>query len=294
MTQSIQSVGIVSKPKKPELRDIVPGLRKWLQDRGVRVQLDSETAATLNDPGAGVPRSELAAEVDLLVVLGGDGTLLSAARAAQQRDLPILAVNLGSLGFLTAVTLVEMYPVLEQVLAGRHESDCRRKLMVEVHRPAGSGEDELVATYHALNDVVLNKSSLARIHDFDAYLDGEFVSTYKADGLIIATPTGSTAYSLAAGGPIITPQVDGIVITPIASHTLTNRPLVVSGNSVVEVIVRAAEENVHLTVDGQVGLALRSEDRVVCRTSPQVVHLVRPSGKTYFEVLRSKLKWGQR
>lgn len=180
------------------------------------------------------------------------------------------------------------------MLAGGNESDCRRKLVVEVRRPAGAGVDEVVATYHALNDVVLNKSSLARIHDFDAYLDGEFISTYKADGLIIATPTGSTAYSLAAGGPIVTPRVDGIVITPIASHTLTNRPLVVSGNSVIEVIVRAEEESVYLTVDGQVGLSLRNDDRIVCRTSPQVVRLVRASGKTWFEVLRSKLKWGQR
>lgn len=290
----IRTVGIISKPKKPELRDIVPGLRKWLQDRDLVVRLDRETASTLNDPDGGLPRSDLAAEADLLVVLGGDGTLLSAARAAQGRDLPILAVNLGSLGFLTAVTLAEMYPALEQVLAGRNDSDCRRKLMVEVRRPAGAGEDELVATYHALNDAVLNKSSLARIHDFDAYLDGEFVSTFKADGLIIATPTGSTAYSLAAGGPIVTPQVDGIVLTPIASHTLTNRPLVVSGKSVIEVVVKAEEESVYLTVDGQVGLSLRNDDRIVCRTSPQVVRLVRSSGKTWFEVLRSKLKWGQR
>lgn len=294
MQRTVKNVGIVSKPKKPELRDIIPGLKKWLQDRGMQVFLDRETALSLDESEPGVPRSELADVVDLLVVLGGDGTLLSAARALHGRDLPILAINLGGLGFLTAVTLPEMYPALEQIFAGRHEIDCRRKLMVEVRRPAGLNDGETVATYHALNDAVLNKASIARIHDFDAYVDGEFVSTFKADGLIIATPTGSTAYSLAAGGPIVMPAVEGIVLTPIASHTLTNRPLVVPWTSDVDIVVKSEEETVFLTVDGQVGLALHNQDRIVCRPSDQTVRLVKPAGKTYFEVLRNKLKWGQR
>jgi NAD+ kinase len=294
MTQSIKSVGIVSKPKKPELYEIVPGLRNWLRERNLEVRLDQETALSLNEPDAGISRPELAGQVDLLVVLGGDGTLLSAARAVQDHEIPILAINLGGLGFLTEITLPEMYPALEHVLEGRYEVDCRRKLLVEVYRETGGGQEELVASYHALNDAVLNKTSLARIQHLDTYLDAEFLSTYMADGLIVSTPTGSTAYSLSVGGPIVAPQVDGIVVTPIASHALSNRPLVVAGSSQVEVVVRSEEEGVYLTVDGQVGLALRNRDRVVCRLSPQVVRLIRPSGKSYFEVLRNKLKWGQR
>ncbi len=294
----MHTVGIISKPKKTELREIIPALTHWLTERQVAALLDRETALSLDGPGLGapaaVPRAELAARVDLLVVLGGDGTLLAAARAVQDRDIPVLAVNLGGLGFLTAVTLQEMYPTLEQVLAGKHEVDCRRKLLVQVRRQVGPEAAEVVATYHALNDAVLNKASIARIMDFDAFVDGQFVSTYKADGLIIASPTGSTAYSLAAGGPIVLPAVDAVLITPIASHTLTNRPLVVPSSSTIEVVVKSEEETVFLTVDGQVGLAVHNRDRVLCRPSPQVLKLVRPPGRSYFEVLSNKLKWGHR
>jgi len=290
----IKTVGIISKPKKPELRQVVPALRQWLSERGLEVLLDRETGLSIEPAESGTPRSELAARVDLAVVLGGDGTLLSAARAIGERDIPVLAVNLGSLGFLTSVTLEELYAALEQVLAGRYSVNARRKLRVEVRRETGLGEPETVACYHALNDAVLNKAAIARILDFDAFLDGEFVSTFKADGLIMATPTGSTAYSLAAGGPIVLPAVDAVLITPIASHTLTNRPLVVPGDSTIEVVVKSEEETVFLTVDGQVGLSIHNNDRVVCRLSPETVRLVRAPGKSYFEVLRSKLKWGQR
>lgn len=287
-------VGIISKPKKPELREIVPALTRWFGERQIEVSLDRETALSLNDAERGVPRGELAARVDLLVVLGGDGTLLAAARAVQDRDIPVLAVNLGSLGFLTAVTLDEMYPALERVLNGRPEIELRRKLMVEIQREVGAGQAEAAACYHALNDVVLNKAAIARILDFEASVDGQFVSAYKADGLIIATPTGSTAYSLAAGGPIVLPAVDAVLVTPIASHTLTNRPLVVPGSSTIEVVVKSEEQTVFLTVDGQVGLSIHHRDRVVCRPSPQVLRLVRPPGRSYFDVLRSKLHWGHR
>ena len=290
----MQTVGIISKPMKGEVAEVVPPLVRWLEERGAAPLIDRETALTLGDATRGVPRPELAARVDLLVVLGGDGTLLAAARALHERDVPILAVNLGSLGFLTAVTLHEMYPALEQVLAGQHQVDCRRKIEVQVRRQTSPGESELVASFHGLNDAVLNKASIARILDFEAYLDGVFVSSYKADGLIIATPTGSTAYSMAAGGPILAPDVDAILITPIASHTLTNRPLVVPGSSTIEVVVKSEQETVFLTVDGQVGLAIHSRDRVVVRASPRPVRLVRSPGKSYFQVLRNKLKWGQR
>ncbi len=294
----MKTVGIISKPKHPEVRQIVPALTRWLAERKVSMLVDRETAAALGDTAGGLEREELTRRVDLLVVLGGDGTLLAAARAVQDRELPVLAINLGDLGFLTAVTLPEMYPDLEQVLAGRYEVDLRRKLLVEVRRGAGSGAGEnageIVGVYHALNDAVLSKASLSRILDFDAFVDGEFVSSYKADGLIIANPTGSTAYSLSAGGPIVLPGVDAVLITPIASHTLTNRPLVVPRSSVIEVCVKSAEGAAFLTVDGQVGLDIQQQDRVLCQPSPQTLRLVRPPGKSYFDVLRNKLKWGQR
>ncbi len=287
------TVGIISKPNKPELREIVPALRQWLAERSISVLVDQETAACLEST-PGLPRDQLAERVNLLVVLGGDGTLLAAARAVGGRDLPVLAVNLGSLGFLTEVTLEEMYPALELVLAGHHEVDCRRKLVVQVGRQSGRGHAEVVETYHALNDVVLNKAALARIMDFDAFLDGQFISNFKADGLIVATPTGSTAYSLSAGGPIVLPAVDAMLLTPIASHTLTNRPLVVPGSATIEVVVNSAEESVFLTVDGQVGMKVHQADRVSFRLSAELLRLVRPPGKSYFEVLRNKLKWGHR
>ena len=290
----MKTVGIISKPKNPEVRQIVPDLTRWLAERKVSVLVDRETAAAGADPAGGLEREELTRRVDLLVVLGGDGTLLAAARAVQERDLPVLAVNLGGLGFLTSVTLAEMHPDLEHVLAGHYEVDLRRKLLVEVRREDGAGTGEIVGVYHALNDAVLNKASLARILDFDAFVDGEFVCTYKADGLIISSATGSTAYSLSAGGPIILPGVDAVLITPIASHTLTNRPLVVPRTSTIEVVVKAEYEPVFLTVDGQVGLDIHHGDRVLCCLSPQVLRLVRPPGKSYFDVLRNKLKWGQR
>lgn len=273
---------------------MVPALRQWLKERGLEVLLDRETSLSIEPPESGTPRGELAARVDLLIVLGGDGTLLAGARAIGERELPVLAVNLGGLGFLTSVTLEEMYAALEQVLAGRYAVSARRKLKVEIRRGVGLREPETVACYYALNDVVLNKAAIARILDFDAFLDGEFISTFKADGLIMATPTGSTAYSLAAGGPIVLPAVDAVLVTPIASHTLTNRPLVVPGDSAIEVLVKSEEETVFLTVDGQVGVSIHHNDRVLCQLSSQTVRLVRAPGKSYFEVLRSKLKWGQR
>ncbi len=289
----MKTVGIISKPR-PELREIVPGLRRWFAERGITALLDQETAAALGGAETGEPRPELAERVEMLVVLGGDGTLLAAARAAGGLGIPLLAVNLGSLGFLTVVTLDEMYPALDLVLAGRHEVECRRKLQVEVRREAGPGVSQVIETYHALNDAVLNKAAISRILDFDAFVDGQFVSNFKADGLIVATPTGSTAYSLSAGGPIVLPAVDAMLLTPIASHMLTNRPLVVPGSSSIEVVVNSQEESVFLTVDGQVGVSIHSSGRIVCRLSPQLLRLVRPPGKSYFEVLRNKLKWGHR
>jgi NAD+ kinase len=292
---ALRSVGIISKPRKSELRQIVPALLEWLARRDIRALMDEETASSLNATALGsskipvLPRDELASQSELVVVLGGDGTVLAAARSAQSCNVPILAVNLGSLGFLTAVPIDELYSSLQLILDGKHQVDCRKMLEIKVMH---SGE--IAATYQALNDAVLNKAAIARILDFQAHVDGQLLSNFKADGLIVSTPTGSTAYSLAAGGPIVYPSVDAFVITPICPHTLTNRPVVVPDRSQIEIVLKSEAASVFLTVDGQVGLALHSEDRIVCNLSPNRINLVRPEHKRFFDVLRGKLKWGER
>lgn len=236
-----------------------------------------------------VEREAMAEKTDLLIVLGGDGTLLAAARALHSRKVPILAVNLGGLGFLTTVTLEELYPALEQVLAGAHHTSERMMLQAEVFRN-GKPAERLTA----LNDAVANKGALARMLDFDVHVNGDQVGRYRADGIIVATPTGSTAYSLAAGGPIVQQDLDSFVITPICPHMLTNRPLVIPDTARIELDFSAAEGPVYLTFDGQIGLQLGSSDRVAISKSPNKVLFVRPPKKTYFEILRSKLRWGER
>jgi len=290
----LRSIGIISKPRKTALEPILPSLLAWLKQRGIRAMLDEETASTLNSTGgatdvAVLPRSDLPAKSDLILVLGGDGTLLAAARHAHGREVPILAVNLGSLGFLTAVTVGELYDSLEEIINGKHQVEYRKMLRIHVVR-----RGEIVESYHALNDAVLNKGAISRMLDFEAYVDGQFLTLIKADGVIVSTPTGSTAYSLAAGGPIVHPSVEAFLVTPICPHTLTNRPVLVPDSSRVEIVLKTEAESVYLTVDGQVGLELHHEDRVVCELSPSRIGLVRPSYKGFFEVLRTKLRWGER
>jgi NAD+ kinase len=284
-----RSVGIVCKPLKDVVSSMVPPLVAWLRQRQIDVFVDQETA-TCVDPGISiVAREELAQKIDLLIVLGGDGTLLSAARALKGHKVAILAVNLGGLGFLTSVTREELYPLLEQVLAGQHQISERMMLNAET-----ICDGKLAKQQIALNDAVINKAALARMLDFDVYVDRAQVGRYRADGLIVATPTGSTAYSLAAGGPIVHPHLDAFVITPICPHMLTNRPLVIPDTARVEIDIAAAEEPVYLTLDGQVGFQLQPRDRVAITKSASRVYFVQSPRKTYFEVLRSKLRWGER
>lgn len=286
---SIHTIGITSKPRKTEIREIVPPLAAWLRERGFNVLMDKETGATIGAPEGCLSRNEVVAAADLVVVLGGDGTLLATARAVGEKPVPILAVNLGALGFLTVITLEELYPTLELVLAGNFKAERRVRIDSEVRR---KGESE--ASFAALNDVVLNKGAIARVLDFDVWADGRFISTYKSDGLIVSTPTGSTAYSLAAGGPVVVPAVNAFIVTPICAHTLTNRTIVLPDTVTLEVTMKSHQESVYLTVDGQVAVALRSDDRVLMRRSNTFVTLIQPPEKTYFEVLRQKLKWGER
>jgi NAD+ kinase len=284
-----RTVGIISKPRKEEIRAVVPRLQEWLESRGAQVLLDPETAACCAPGAKEFALEELARRADFLIVLGGDGTLLAAARLLAERQVPILPVNLGGLGFLTSVTLDEMYPLLEQVLDGKHQIS--ERMMLEAHVLRGG---EVVERQRALNDAVLTKSDLARMIDFDLYVDGDFVGRYRADGIIVSTPTGSTAYSLSAGGPILYPLLQAFVITPICPHMLTNRPLVVPESARMEIHFIAGDDVAHLTLDGQTGLDLKSGDRIRIGKSAARVLLIRPPKKTYFEVLRNKLRWAER
>jgi NAD+ kinase len=284
----MKSAAIISKPSKPELQQLVPEVLKWLEERKYQVWLDEETAAYIGSP-AGVPRNEIASrQPGFVMVLGGDGTLLSAARAVAAAGVPILGVNLGSLGFLTEVPLAELY----ETLAAVDEQRCSIEKRSMVHCQLLRG-GQCVGQFDALNDAVVNKSAIARLVSFDLHLDQVYVSNYKADGVIVATPTGSTAYSLAAGGPILMPSVDAFVIAPVCPHSLTLRPLVVRDTVEISLTVKSGGEEAFLSIDGQEGMPLMDEDRVVCRKSEHTTRLLRMR-KTFFDVLRTKLKLGLR
>lgn len=284
----IRVVGIMAKPGIPEATTLLPELVGWLHERHVEVHLDQEAALYMGGPD-GLPREEVVDGAQLVIVLGGDGTLLAAARAVAGRVIPIFPVNLGGLGFLTAITLDQLYPELERAFRGEQRIVPRRMLHGDLVR-AG----QTVRSYEALNDIVIAKTQIARMIDLETYVDQQFISTFKADGLIISTPTGSTAYSLSAGGPIVYPAVAAVCITPVCPHMLTNRPVLVPDNMVVRIICRAADNEAFLTVDGQVGEPLLHEDHIICRSSQHCVHLVRPPKMYFFDVLRQKLKWGER
>jgi|SRR5579871_3275580 len=285
---TIETVGIISKPGAAAAGQLVPKVVEWLRARGLQVRLDEETAPYAAGE-QGIPRENVTEGCDLVIVLGGDGTLLSAARAIGRREIPLFPVNLGGLGFLTAITIDEVFPELERALRGEHRVAKRKLLKTQIIRG-----DEVVACYDALNDAVLSKSSIARMIDLQAWVDEQFVADYKADGLIICTPTGSTAYSLAAGGPIIFPSVAAICMTPICPHMLTNRPVLVPETSVIRIISQGPDESVFLTIDGQIGSPVQHGDTIICRSSDFSLHLIRPPRMMFFDVLRQKLKWGER
>ncbi len=283
----IKTVGIVSKPAVEAAGVVIPKLIEWLHGRGIAVKLDEQTAFYCGV--AGLPRDQVTEGCDLVVVLGGDGTLLSAARAIGHREIPLFPVNLGGLGFLTAITVEDLFPELERAFRGEHRIANRKLLTTELVRGG-----EVVARYEALNDAVVAKTSIARMIDLDAHVDNQFVCAYKADGLIISTPTGSTAYSLSAGGPIIFPAVPAICLTPICPHMLTNRPVIVPETSIIRVTARTPDDGAFLTIDGQVGAPIRGGDTLVCRSSNYTLRLIRPPQMMFFDVLRQKLKWGER
>ena len=284
----MKRVGIIAKPHRPEARTVVLELLSWLEARGADPVLDQDTAVLAERPG-GQRKADVPGLVDLLLVLGGDGTLLSVARLVGALDVPILGINLGGLGFLTEVTLEDLYPTLDAVFQGTYEATQRILLSATVHR-----QGERIAEYVALNDAVINKGALARVIELETFIDGEYVTTFKADGLILATPTGSTAYCLAAGGPIVFPTLRALVLAPICPHMLNFRPLVIPDAAKVEIVQGSANENVYLTMDGQVGFTLRHRDVIEIVRSNHTITLIKAPGKNYFQILRTKLKWGER
>ena len=279
---TIRRVGIVVKPRLRGGDGEVSKLTAWLHQRGVDAVDDRA-----------VPREQIPKDVDLVVVLGGDGTLLAMAdRIGQaQRDIPILGVNFGSLGFLTEIRIDELYTSLAAVLDGTAAYDERMMLQAEARRAGQPADTRIV-----LNDVVLTKAALSRMIELSISVSGSLVTRVKADGLIIASPTGSTAYNLSAGGPIVHPVVDALLLTPIAPHTLTNRPVIIPATGEVEVLplVESENDDVFVTYDGQTGYKLHRGDSVVVRRAPHSLRLVKAPARSYFEVLREKLKWGER
>jgi NAD+ kinase len=283
----MQTIGISAKVTSPAALDYASRVIADLRKRGLGVCLDYTTADKLDDRGQCVAKGELGKYSNLLITFGGDGTLLSVARHAPA-EVPILGVNMGTLGFLTEVRVEDFPETLEHVLAGHYEVEERMTFDVSVE---GNGRDH--RSYRVLNDATVNKSALARIVEMRVTVSGQFVSNFRADGLIVATPTGSTAYNLSAGGPIIYPTMSAIVITPICPHMLTNRPIVLPDGLEVEVRIMNADQEIFLTLDGQEGLPVTADDCIRVRKSKTSVRLVRTGEKSHFDVLRAKLKWGE-
>ncbi len=288
-TAFMRTIAIVSKPQKPELAAILEELIAWLRGRGFQPVLDA-ISGTYTTAAAVIPREEMGAHHPaLVIVLGGDGTLLAASRVFARLGTPILSVNLGSLGFLTEVRLSDLYATLDAWCVDCGALDVRTMLHAELWR-----ENALVCEYEALNDVVLSKGTISRMGHFRLTVDGHLAAEYRSDGVIIATPTGSTAYSLSANGPILDPSVDAQIITPVCPHLLTMRPLVVRGDARIQVRVISGTEPTYLTVDGQESQPLHGDDELRCWRSEHKVKLLRIGSGSFYDVLRTKLKWGER
>jgi NAD+ kinase len=285
----MHTIGIAAKNSAPQARAYAEQIAAELRGRGFAVIFDEDTAMEIGDPEQALPRSELGRHSDLLITFGGDGTLLSVARHAPDH-VPIIGVNMGTLGFLTEIRVEELPTVLDRVLEGNFHVEPRVTFTVSVSGPGRDGEKR----YRVLNDCAINKSAVARIIEMRVSVAGLFVSTFRGDGLIVATPTGSTAYNLSAGGPIIYPTMGAIVLTPICPHMLTNRPLVLPDELDIEISLTTPDaRDIYLTLDGQEGIELTDRDRVCVRKSEERVLLVQSPDKNYFDVLRNKLKWGE-
>jgi NAD+ kinase len=289
----IKRIGIILKPHQPDALKTICDLVAWLAQRGItlvggpeieRERIEHQTGCPVDQ----VESEQLATRVDLILVLGGDGTMIATARLVGDQEIAVLGVNYGGLGYLAEFRIEELYVGLESILSGNYRLDKRVMLTVELHRG-----DEVVTKNRVLNDVVINKSALARIIEIEAYLNQQYVNSFRADGLIVSTPTGSTAYNLSAGGPVIFPSMNAVVITPICPFTLSNRPIVVPDDATIELTLKTDQEDVSLTLDGQVGFPLNVGDKVVIHKSRTTFNLIQPTNRNYFEVLRDKLRWGR-
>lgn len=283
--KEIKTVGIVVKPNHAEALKTASELSEWLVERGLELKGKPYTEADRPQNSSAYPDQF---DADLIVVLGGDGTMISTARHIGDRDVLVLGINYGSLGYLTDFRIEEMFAALEAIFAGAYEVDSRVMLSVEHFRDGKPLEKGRI-----LNDVVVNKAALARIIEIDVQLNGLYVNSFRADGLIISTPTGSTAYNLSAGGPIVFPSMNAVIITPICPFTLTNRPIVVPDDAVIELSLKDVNEGVILTLDGQIGYSIEAGDSVQIRKSRTTLNLLQPPNRNYFDVLRNKLKWGR-
>ena len=289
----IKRIGVIVKPHQPDALETLCRLTEWLNQREIKLvggptldreRIEHKTGCAVDT----VSDEEFARSADLILVLGGDGTMIATSRTIGDVEVPVIGVNYGGLGYLAEFRIEEMFSALESILAGNYELESRLMLEVELRRG-----DELITHNRVLNDAVVNKSALARIIEIETYLNDQFVNSFRADGLIVSTPTGSTAYNLSAGGPIIYPSMNAVVITPICPFTLSNRPIVVPDDSVIEVRLMTKNEEVALTLDGQVGFPLQVGDRLSIRKSKTTFNLVQPANRNYFDVLRDKLKWGR-
>lgn len=286
----MESIGIIANLTKDRAAQTVSEVSEWLRKRGIQTLITKDCMAVLgSDSCRAVDIEELICQVDSLIVFGGDGTLLNVARIPGAGNVPILAVNLGSLGFLTEITLDELYPALTKVLDGNFQLHERMMLRATLR---SENEEKIEAQSVALNDAVIRQGAFSRIISLESYIDGEHVATYGADGLIIATPSGSTAHSLSAGGPIVHPDLSAFILTPICPHTLTMRPHIVSAESRVSIIIRSAHSNMMLTIDGQEAFDLHPNSVVEIDKAPETIKLISSCKRSYYEVLRTKLKWG--
>lgn len=284
--EKAKKIGVFCKPKAPSATDILGRLIPWLRKQNYHIFLDTGTAAIINETSS-YEKGEISQQAELLIVLGGDGTLLSVARAAHPHNIPILAVNLGSLGFLAEVSIDELYPTLENILAGKFEIENRMLLNACIWRNGEKVED-----HNVLNDVVINKGVVARVINLQVLVNGQYMTSYRADGLIIATPTGSTAYSLSAGGPIIHPSMHTLVLSPICPFTLTNRSILIPDQSIIQVKLAAEYDDVRVTLDGQGGYNMRAGDILEIKKTKTSLQLIRGPNKNYYQILRDKLHWG--
>lgn len=289
MTQ-FSTIGVIGKTADPGVTPALRGLADYLSARGCQLRFDPASATLLGLPaGRSLPREQLGAHCDLVVVVGGDGTLLDAARSIAPHGVPLLGVNLGRLGFMVDVLPADLTQALDAVFAGHYVREERLMLSATVEAGAGT-----LGPFHALNDVVVRNRDFARVIEFDTYTDGSFISHHRADGIIIATPTGSTAYALSGGGPVLHPALPAIVLVPICPHTLSDRPLVMDAAREIEVVIDSSRNTQALvTCDGQLHQELNGGDRVRIRRADRSVHLIHPPGYDYFKLLRSKLQWGR-